>query len=116
MRSSVLLSVFLSTVFALSLAATIRAEEDSVVVFNEVNYHPDAGGTEWIEFRNLMGVNVDLSGWQIKGGVDYNFPAGSVIPGHGYLVVAAIPGHGSLAGSGAVGPFSGALNNSGENL
>ena len=51
---------------------------DSVVVFNEINYHPKADtGTEWVELRNLMGVNVDLSGWRLSGGVEFTFASGT---------------------------------------
>lgn len=81
---------------------------DSVVVFNEVHYHPVAGQQEFIELRNLQGVDVNLDGWSLSGGVDYTFPAGSVIPGHGYLVLGAIPG--------AAGAFSGSVDNGGETL
>ena len=47
---------------------------DSVVIFNEVQYHSAAGGTEWIELRNLNGVNVDISGWRLSSAVDFRFP------------------------------------------
>jgi hypothetical protein len=88
---------------------------DSNIVFNEVQYHPTGTGTEWIELRNLNGVDVNTAGWKITGGVDFTFPAtgtGSFIPGNGYLVIAANPG--LLPGS--IGPFTGSLNNSGETL
>ncbi len=89
---------------------------DSVVIFNEIQYHPAAGGTEWIELRNLNGVNVDVSGWRLSSGVDFSFPEGTVIPGHGYLVVAEDPAHPSLSGKAALGPFTGSLANNGETL
>lgn len=88
---------------------------DSNVVFNEIQYQPAAGQSEWIEVRNLNGVDVNIAGWRISGGVDYTFPAtgiGSTIPGHGYLLIAATP---SLV-PGALGPFTGSLSNSGETL
>ena len=58
---------------------------DSVVVFNEIQYQPadESIQTEWIEFRNLMGVDVDLSRWSISDGVELIFPEGTVISGHG---------------------------------
>ena len=51
---------------------------DSVVVFNEVMYHPvasqgEADG-EWVELHNQMDVKVDLSGWSLQGGIDFSFP------------------------------------------
>src|SRR6187549_1005295 len=66
---------------------------DSVVVFNEVMYNPadaeEAG--EFIELHNQNGINVDLSDWQITGGVNYTIPDGTIIPGGGYLVLAKTP-------------------------
>ncbi|MDG1856368.1 MAG: lamin tail domain-containing protein, partial [Verrucomicrobiota bacterium] len=52
--------------FAVSMHRAM-ASADSVVVFNEVQYHPAVEGVEWIELRNLMGVKVDLSGWKLAG-------------------------------------------------
>ncbi len=95
-------------------AGSLRAF-DSNIVFNEIQYHPPTGQTEWIELRNLNGVDVNTAGWRITGGIDYTFPAtgtGSFIPGNGFLLIAADPA--SLPGS--VGPFTGSLSNSGETL
>ena len=88
---------------------------NSTVVFNEIQYNPLAGQSEWIEVRNLNGVDVSVAGWKIDGGIDYTFPAagtGSVIPGGGYLVIAATPG----LVPGSIGPFAGQLDNGGETL
>ncbi|MES2707313.1 MAG: lamin tail domain-containing protein [Verrucomicrobiota bacterium] len=102
----------------LSLLASARA--DSVVVFNEIMYHPDTAGEpagEWVELRNQMGVDVDISHWRLADAVDYTFPAGTVIPAGGLLVVAEIPSGLTAAGvTGAMGPWSGKLNNSGEKI
>lgn len=102
---------------ALALPLTLAA--DSVVVFNEVMYHPPSNETafEWIELHNQNAVDVDLSGWALTGGVQYVFPEGTRIKGRGYLVVASDPG--SLAGAGtpnALGPFAGRLGNGGEKI
>ena len=97
------------------LGAGSASALDSVVVFNEVQYHPAAGQSEWIELRNLNGVDVNTAGWTITGGIDYTFPTtgtGSFIPGNGYLLIAASP---ALV-PGSIGPFTGTLNNSGETL
>ena len=87
---------------------------DSVVVFNELQYHPanEVTQTEWIELRNLHGVDVDISGWRIEGGANFTFPEGTRIAGGAYLVVAKVPGQ--IAG--AMGPFTGSLDNGGEQL
>jgi hypothetical protein len=104
-------------VLACSILASgkVLAAADSVLVFNEIQYHPrTAGETEWIELHSLQGVNVDISGWRIEGGVDFTFPNGTIVPGHGFLVVAATPG--ALPGVGAMGPWTGQLDNGGEEL
>lgn len=89
---------------------------DAAVIINEIHYHPLAGDTEWIELHSLSGVDIDLSGWRLADGVEFKFAEGTKIPGHGYLLVAANPGAASLAGLGALGPWSGALNNGGEKI
>jgi len=98
-----------------ALAATVLmlprlVAADSVVVFHEIHYHPagagDPGG-EWIELRNLMAVDVDLTGWSLAGGVNYTFtnapPALGVLPAGGYLTVAAVPAN----VQGSIGPWVG---------
>ena len=93
---------------------------DSVVVFNEIMYHPsaDAAGGEWLELHNQMAVDVDLSGWCLSNGVAYTFPEGTVIPGGGYLVVASSPADLTAATgfTNVLGPYTGHLSNSGEEL
>jgi len=104
----------------LTFAGRAAAGVDSVVTFNELHYHPAAAQTagEWLELKNQNTVNVDLSGWRLDGGVDYIIPAGTVIPGGGYLVIAANPAavmaaHGI---SGVLGPFANSLANEGETV
>ena len=90
---------------------------DSVVVVSEIHYHPVAvGDGEWVELHCLSGVNVDLSGWSLGGGIHYQFPEGTVITGRGYLVVSANQGATSLAGVTSIGPFTGQLSNSGDEV
>lgn len=87
---------------------------DSVVVINEIQYHPTdpAEAGEWVELHNQNAVNIDLSGWRLSGGIDYIFPNNTTIPGKGYLVVAKTPA--MVAGS--IGPFTGKLNNAGDTV
>ncbi len=95
------------------------ARADSIVVFNEIMYHPATNEAvrEWIELYNQNAVNVDLSGWQLSGGVGFTFPDGTVITGGGYLVVAISPADLMASGvTNVVGPFTGRLSNSGEEL
>ncbi len=58
------------------------AAVDSVVVFNEINYHPldGAPGGEWVELHNQMAIDIDLSGWHIEDGINFTFPEGTIIP------------------------------------
>ncbi len=94
-----------------------RANADSVVVFNEIMYHPaeTQPDNEWIELHNQMAVDIDLSGWSVKGGIDYTFPEGTFMPGGSYLVIARLPAQFSELDQ-VFGPFSGQLSNSGESL
>jgi hypothetical protein len=88
---------------------------DSVVVFNEIHYHPATNETaaEWIELHNQMAIDIDLSAWEITGNIGYTFAEGTIILAGGYLVIASDPV--TLAsGTGItnlVGPFTGRLNN-----
>lgn len=97
--------------FGLWLAHPCEASSDSVVVFNEIHYNPleSSGSGEWVELFNQMGIKVDVSGWQIDG-IGYTFPEGTILNPGQYIVVAKNPSAGQL------GPFTGALNNGGENL
>lgn len=99
-----------------TLAALPAAAQDSAVVINEVHYHPadELTESEWIEIRCLHGVDVDISGWQLEGGVNYTFPAGTVINGRAFLVVAQNPS--ALPGVSALGPWTGKLDNGGEEI
>lgn len=86
---------------------------DSVLVINEVQYHPaGANEPEWVELRNLQGVDVNLSGWALVGGIHFAFPEEFIVPGGGYVVISAAPAQ----MPGALGPFTGALNNSGDTV
>ena len=98
----------------------LRRVLDSTVVFNEVMYHPigDDPADEWIELHNQMSVDMDLSNWSIDGGVEFQFPDRVTVPGGGYLLVAKDPSRLVAAGvdSPIFGPFSGRLNDGGEQI
>ena len=97
-----------------------RAVADSTVVFNEIMYHPSTNeaALEWVELHNQMAVNMDVSGWSLQGGVQFEFAEGTVVPGGGYVVVAVLPTVLAAATgyTNAFGPFVGRLSNSGERL
>lgn len=105
---------------ALALASGVGvALADSVVVINEVMYHPAVKEPtmEWIELYNQNAVDVDLSGWRFSDGIDYQFPDNTVIKGRSYLVVAIDPAALQLTGATNVyGPFLGRLSNNGERI
>ncbi len=113
---------FLSCVAAGMLAGTgaIQGEVDSVVVFNEVHYHPadPEEALEFVELFNQNSVDVDLSGWSLDGAGTFVFPSGSKIAGRGYLVLARNPQalEEATGYSGAMGPLPGRLSNGGERL
>ncbi|MBN8247530.1 MAG: CotH kinase family protein [Verrucomicrobia bacterium] len=59
------------------------------VVINEVFYHaPDElDDLQWIELHNPDAQAADLSGWKLRGGVDFQFPPGTTLAPGGFLVV-----------------------------
>lgn len=92
---------------------------DSVVVVNEIMYHPASDGSEWVELYNQMGVDIDMSAWRLEGAVDYTFPEGTFILSGDYLVVASDPARvraQAISGARVLGPFDGKLSNSGETI
>lgn len=91
-------------------------------VFSEINPHPvtrlDGRNLEFIELYNTNPWPEDLTGWRISGDVNYVFPAGTIIPAQGFLVVAASPSDMQAVYGipGVLGPWQGALSNSGGTL
>ena len=72
-----------SLILAALLAPMLSASADSVVVFNEIMYHPQTNEAafEWVELHNQMAVDVDLSSWTLENAVSFTFPEGTVIAG-----------------------------------
>ncbi|RLD09577.1 MAG: hypothetical protein DRI44_08190, partial [Chlamydiae bacterium] len=93
---------------------------DSVLVFNEIMYHPATNETamEWVELYNQMAVNLDISGWGLQGGIDYSFPEGTIVKAGEYIVIASSPEilEHSTGITDVYGPFTGRLSNSGETI
>ena len=103
-----------AVVSLVSLTFPCLGSSDSVVVFHEIMYNPiSSEEAEWIELHNQMSVDIDLSRWQLTGGVEFTFPEGTIISGGGYLLVASDP---SLVAADALGPWEGSLDNGGERL
>ena len=104
------------------------------VVFNEIMYHPvkdpDAESKqhceahEFLELYNRGSELVDVSRWRIMGGVDFVFPAETVIAPEGFLVVYSDETgfrelHGAVTnatGTNAMGPYARRLDDGGEAL
>ncbi len=59
------------------------------MVINEIFYHApdDISQLQWIELHNTGTASVDVSGWKLKDGLKFEFPANSSIPAEGYLVL-----------------------------
>lgn len=75
------------------------AQPSMALVVSELMYHPvEAGGIpsgaenlEFIELYNNRAVFEDLSGCAFTNGIEYTFPAGTILAGKQYLVVAKDP-------------------------
>ncbi len=75
--------------FATSLTIAARAD----IVINEVHYAPDPKTVphEFIELHNTGAGAVDLGGWSLTNGVNFPFPAGTMLAAGGYLLLAENP-------------------------
>lgn len=68
------------------------------IVINEIMYHhqllrtpgqpPKESPEAWLELYNRSTSPVDLTGWELDGGIQYTFSPGKTIPAGGYLIVA----------------------------
>jgi hypothetical protein len=99
------------------------AEWRSPVVINEIMYRPISGldDDQYVELFNRSAGAVNLGGWRLEDGVGFTFPADTVLPSNGYLVVArnaeVLRTHYlSLNAGNCLGNFSGKLSKSGERL
>ena len=93
------------------------------VVLNEIMYHPISqdDADEYVELHNAGATPVDLSNWRFVDGIDFEIPAGTVVPAGGYLVVAKDAArlranYPQLNAANTVGNFSGRLADGGERL
>src|SRR5436190_23716928 len=82
---------FLSVASAFTLLAGSFASRAQDVVINEIMYHPSSQNPreEYIELFNRTTTNVNLGGWQLKGGVNFTFPINTVIRPNDYFVASA---------------------------
>ena len=106
----------LSAFLALLVSAGMSVGD---VVINEIHYDPEPNTeeVEFIELHNTGAASVNIGGWQFTEGISYTFPAGTMIPAGGYIVVCenptALNAKYSVTG---IGPWDGKLSNEGEDV
>ena len=92
------------------------ATRRGALVISEIMHHPatrvDGRDVEFLEIYNSQPWAEELTGWRVTGGISYDFPAGTIIPALGRLVIAAVPGDvQAVYGIGGVlGPYAGRLD------
>ena len=110
------------------------------VVISEIQFHPpnlngDNSADEFIELQNITGAGVPLfdpanptNTWQLRGGIDFNFPTNLTLGAGGFLVVANFDVSDSAKiasfrsrfsvppGVAVLGPFGGQLGNSADTV
>ncbi len=99
--------------------AANNPERNTSIVINEIMYAPPSKQTdgEFIEFINKGATAVNLTGWRLTDGLDYNFPAGTNIAPGEYIVVAKSPSYMTAtygAGLRVFGSAEGKFKNSGD--
>lgn len=97
--------------------------EAGSATISEVNYHSDSTSNsgDWLEIHNSGSGPLDISDWHITDSQVYNdyiFPAGTVLPANGYLVVAEDASLFSFRYPGVLftGPLGFGLNNKKESV
>ena len=111
---------------SVTLGAVNSGPRVGPLVINEIGYHPDVTGDEFIELKNISSSPLKLydlqfptNAWRL-GGVDYAFPPNIEIPPNGLIVVSGVEPalfrqHSGIPDQVAVyGPFTGALQDNGE--
>lgn len=95
----------------------------SDIVINEIMYHPISGddNDQYIELHNRGASAVDLAGWKLMDGVGFTFPANSIIPAGGYVVIAEnreqlLAKYTNLGSANLFGNFDGRLSHSSERI
>jgi hypothetical protein len=112
------------------------------LIFNEIMYNPARSNTnddtrdEFLELKNATASAVNLfdpafptNRWRLRGGVDFDFPAGTSMPAGGTIVVVGFDPATNLTDAAAFraayglsngvtlfGPWSGKLDNGGERI
>ena len=120
-----------TTVFRSGSGLPNAAPRAGPVIINEIMYRPpernalDDAVAEFIELYNITNAPIDLSGWRLKGDVEYLMPDGASIPPRGFILLVSFDPtvdsdsldlfrstYGLSAGSPAIyGPYSDRLSN-----
>jgi hypothetical protein len=85
-----------------------QAARPTSLVISEIMYHPTNSALEFVELFNSRAEPQDLGGYQLSGNIGYTFPAGTAIPGAGFVVVARSPSdlQSTYGLTGVVGPYT----------
>jgi len=118
-----------------SLGSANGSHEPGDVVISEVHYHPapPPGGSvisekqlEFVELTNRSGTTINLTDWRLRGGVDFDLPAGALLNNGARIALVSFDSgnstlssefrsiHGISGDVTLMGPWTGALGNSGD--
>jgi hypothetical protein len=104
------------------LLFTNKENRDNIRI-TEIQYNPDTYGSkeskdlEFLEFKNIGDKGIDMGGLKIDSGVNFTFPAGTIINPKGFVVIASEEdGFEYLYNMKPTGYFSGNLSNEGERI
>jgi CotH protein/lamin tail-like protein len=76
---------------SLTLGSANSGPREGSVVISEIMYNSgedyQMDDLEYVEVYNTTDAPIDLGGWRLRGGVDYDFSAGTVLPAHAAAAV-----------------------------
>ncbi|HSH17692.1 MAG TPA: lamin tail domain-containing protein, partial [Verrucomicrobiae bacterium] len=104
---------------AVLITACFHSPVHAGVVINEIFYHApnDFDDLEWVELHNPDAQAVNLAGWKLTGGIEFNFPASTTIPANGFLVLSKDAKlFGEFYDVPVAGEFKKSLSNGGDTL
>ncbi|MES2476219.1 MAG: lamin tail domain-containing protein [Verrucomicrobiota bacterium] len=110
---------FLTRLLCGCLLSTTGLNAAGVAVINEFHAKPEDlhDLEEFVELHNPGDTDLDLSGWSLTDAVSFTMPPGTILASGGYLVVAmdtaAVQ---ARFGVTALGPWTGKLNSTGEEI
>lgn len=111
-----------------SLGSTNIGPKIGPVIINEIQYHPEFGGDEFIELRNITSAPVPLfdpaaptNTWRVNG-IGFNFPLNTTFAANSFVIVtrtepAAFRARHSVPAAVPIfGPYTGDLQDNGERI